>query len=119
MILLAVTLILSGLIITGICLPMIYCKVPMNAMYGMRTRHTFQSAEAWTHLNEVGGMLFSLLGFPMILGGTVGLFLTDEYVALIGTCTAIVALVSVAFATYLFVRYSIRYTSRQTNHSNI
>jgi len=112
MLTLAITLIFSGLLITLICLPMVYGKVPPNALYGMRTKHTFQSSQAWMDLNEVGGMLFSLLGFPLILGGAVGLFLTDDHVALVGTTTTIVCLASVAFAVYLFLRYSVRYTAR-------
>ncbi len=104
------TLLMSGLLITCVCMPMIYGKLPMNIWYGMRTRHTFQSHESWMHLNEIGGMLFSLLGFPLILGGVIGVFLTDDHVALIGTATSIVSLVSCGFAAYLFVRYSSRYT---------
>ena len=110
MVTLATVLLMSGLLITGVCLPMIYGKLPMNLWYGMRTKTTFQSQESWAHLNEIGGMLFSLLGFPLILGGLVGLFLTDEHVALIGTATSSVSLVSCGFAAYLFVRYSNRYT---------
>jgi len=112
MLALAATLVLSGALITCICLPMIYGKLPMNSLYGMRTRHTFQSDEAWLHLNEIGGMLFSLLGFPLMLGGTMGFFLTDEYVALVGIATSIIAFASIGFAVYLFVRYSGRYTAR-------
>ena len=112
MISVSITLILSGLLITCVCVPMIYELIPPNVWYGMRTKHTFRSNEAWYHLNEIGGMLFSLLGFPLMLGGGIGLFLTDQHVALIGTATSIAALVSLGLATYLFVRYSIRYTVR-------
>lgn len=112
MLIVAITLIFSGALVTAICLPMVYERIPPNAVYGMRTKHTFRSNEAWYHLNEVGGMVFSMLGFPLMLGGSVGLFLTDKHVALIGTTTAVAALVSMVFAVFLFMRYSIRYTAR-------
>ena len=110
MLALAIVFLASGLLITGICMPMVYGKLPMNIWYGMRTKTSLQSEESWTHLNEIGGMLFSLLGFPMMLGGAIGLFLTDEHVTLLCTATGIVTLASIVFAVYLFLRYSARYT---------
>ena len=112
MLALALTLIASGLITTLICLPMIYGKVLPNIFYGIRTRRTFESSEAWMDLNEVGGMLFSLLGFPPLLAGTIGLFLDDTHLALVGTATAVCCLLSLGFTVYLFLRYSARYTAR-------
>lgn len=106
MLALAITLFMSGALLTAICLPMIYRKLPMNAWYGMRTAKTFRSEEAWFHLNEIGGMLFSLLGFPLMLGGAIGFFLSDQYVALVGIASSVVCLASVVFAVFLFVRYS-------------
>ena len=110
MLALAIVFLVSGLLITGICMPMVYGKLPMNIWYGMRTKTTLQSDEAWTHLNEIGGMLFSLLGFPLMLGGAIGLFLTDEHVTLICTATGVVSIASIGFAAFLFVRYSGRYS---------
>ena len=112
MLALAITLICSGLITTLICLPMIYGRVLPNALYGIRTRHTFESSEAWMDLNEVGGMLFSLLGFPLVLGGTIGLFLSDTHIALVGIATTAGCILSLGFTVYLFLRYSARYTAR-------
>lgn len=63
-------------------------------------------------LNEVGGMLFSLLGLPLMLSGVVSLFLGNQHVALIGTTTSVAFLASTAFAVFLFQRYSARYTAR-------
>lgn len=107
----AVTLFMSGLLITGACMPMVHRKLPMNAWYGMRTTKTFQSEEAWLHLNEIGGMLFSLLGFPLMLGGTIGFFLGDEYVALIGLTSSVACVASIGMALYMFVRYANRYSA--------
>lgn len=115
---LATTFFLSGLLTIGICLPMVFGKVPMNAWYGMRTKSAFRSQEAWEHLNEVGGMLYSLLGFPMILGGLVGFFLKDDHVPLVGMVTSIVTLVSCGFASVLFLRYANRYTKRMDDEAS-
>ncbi len=55
-----------------------------------------------------------------MLGGAVGLFLTDDHVALVGTTTSVGCLTSVAFTVYLFLRYSARYTARNaTYHQSI
>ena len=118
MLALAITLICSGLLTTLICLPMIFGKVPPNAFYGIRTSHTFESSEAWMDLNEVGGMLFALLGFPLMLGGTIGLFLDETHVALIGIATAVGSLLSLGFAVYMFLRYSARYKARNCAKTN-
>ena len=118
MLLLAIIFLMSGLLIIGICLPLVYNKLPMNAWYGMRTKDTFQSQESWTHLNEVGGMLFSTLGFPLILAGGLAFFLKDDQVELIGMATTIVFLVSCGFICYLFVRYSSRYTKSVASKSS-
>jgi len=91
---------------------MIYGKVRPNAFYGIRTRYTFESSEAWMDLNEIGGMLFSLLRFPLMLGGTTGLFLDETHVALVGIATVIGGLLTLSFAVHLFLRYSARYSDR-------
>ena len=109
---LAITLICSGLLTTLVCLPMIYGKVLPNALYGIRTRHTFESHEAWMDLNEVGGMLFSLVGFPLMLAGAIGIFLDDSHVALVGIASTIGCFLSIGFAVYLFLRYASRYSAR-------
>ena len=114
MLALAIVFLVSGLMITGICMPMVYGKLPMNLWYGMRTKTTLQSEESWAHLNEIGGMLFSLLGFPLMVGGLIGMFLTDEHITLICIATGVVSLASIVFAAYLFVRYSDRYSKGLT-----
>ena len=110
MLALAIVFLVSGLMITALCMPMVYGKLPMNVWYGMRTKTTLQSEESWTHLNEIGGMLFSLLGFPLMVGGLIGMFLSDEHITLICTATGVVSLASIAFSAYLFIRYSARYS---------
>ena len=118
MLTLAIALIVCGLITTLICLPMIYGKVLPNALYGIRTRHTFESSKAWMDLNEVGGMLFSLIGFPLMLAGAIGIFLDDSHVALVGISSTIGCLLSLGFAVYLFLRYSTRYSAGHYSTAN-
>lgn len=106
---LAFTLFLSGVLITLVCLPLVFGKVPMNNLYGIRLKASFHSEEAWMHLNEIGGMNLAMLGFPLMLGGGVGFYLEDEHLALLGSATAISTLSSSAFAACLFMRYANRY----------
>lgn len=46
-----------------------------------------------------------------MLGGAIGFFLSEDYIALIGAASTVVCLASTAFATFLFVRYANRYTN--------
>ncbi|MEM6656274.1 MAG: SdpI family protein [Planctomycetota bacterium] len=103
---LATTLLLSGSILIAVCLPLVFNVVPRNALYGMRIKQAFESDVSWRHLNEVGGMLFAMTGFPLILGGGLGFFLGDEHVALVGAATSAVTLAAVGMAVCLFLRYA-------------
>jgi len=81
----------------------------MNALYGFRVKQTFESDTSWYHLNEVGGMIFTMLGFPLMLSGILGFFLPETMLVTHSTVTVVITLVSVGFAVYLFMRYAIRY----------
>lgn len=107
---LAITFLLSGLLVFVVCLPIIHGKIPMNKIYGMRTRHTFKSDRSWIHLNEIGGMIFAMIGFPLILAGALGFALPEHLRDVFSTVVLVVNFLSIAAAVYFFTRYSIRYT---------
>ena len=118
MLTLSLILLGSGLLTTLVCLPLVFGKVPPNAVYGFRTRQTFASPRAWADLNEVGGMAVAQVGFPLMLGGGIGLFLPDAYVGLVGTATAIVCLLSIGLAVGLYLRYAAKYAARGPEHAS-
>ena len=116
MITLSITYLLSGLLISLATLPLVYGKIPMNALYGIRVKQTFESETSWYHLNEVGGMIFTMLGFPLILSGGLGFFLPQTMLVIHSTLTLVITLISSGFAIYLFMRYAIRH-QKQNNTS--
>jgi uncharacterized membrane protein len=107
---LCITFLLSGMLIFVVCLPIVHGIIPMNKFYGMRTKDTFKSDESWLHLNEVGGMIFAMIGFPLILAGVVGFFIPEQFLQIFSTMVLIVTFLSIAAALYFFTRYSKRYT---------
>jgi len=107
---LAITFLLSGILLFVACFPIIHGKIPMNKIYGMRTKSTFRSDEAWFHLNEVGGMIFAMIGFPLILAGAMGFVIPEHLLDLFSSMVLIVTFLSIAAAIYFFMRYSNRYT---------
>jgi uncharacterized membrane protein YesL len=84
----------------------------MNKFYGMRTKDTFKSDESWLHLNEVGGMIFAMIGFPLILAGVLGFVIPEQLLQIFSTIVLIVSFLSIAAAIYFFTQYSIRYTRK-------
>ncbi|MEM6822641.1 MAG: SdpI family protein [Verrucomicrobiota bacterium] len=100
---------MSGLLVSLSTLPLIYKKIPMNALYGFRLKQTFESDSSWYHLNEVGGMIFTMLGFPLMLSGILGFFLPETMVVTHSTITLALTFLSTGLAVYLFVRYAMRY----------
>jgi len=107
---LAITFLLSGLLVFVACLPIVHGKIPMNKIYGMRTRNTFKSDKAWFHLNEVGGMIFAMIGFPLILAGALGFAVPEHLLNVFSSVVLVVSFLSIGAAIYFFTRYSIRYT---------
>lgn len=112
MIILSIVWLLAGILITVCAMPLVYNRIPMNSIYGFRLPQTFISDKAWYHLNEVGGMLFSLLGFPLFLSGILGFFLPENLLVIHSMVTGIVILMAIGFSICLFMRYVMRYQSR-------
>jgi formate hydrogenlyase subunit 3/multisubunit Na+/H+ antiporter MnhD subunit len=77
----------------------------MNKFYGMRTKNTFKSDESWLHLNEVGGMIFALIGFPLIFAGVLKFVILQQHMQIFAIMVLIVSFLSIVAAIYLFSRY--------------
>ncbi|MEM7790258.1 MAG: SdpI family protein [Verrucomicrobiota bacterium] len=109
MITLSIIYLLTGILISLAALPLIYGKIPVNGLYGFRVPQTFESSDSWYHLNEVGGMIFTMLGFPLILSGALGFFLSEDLLVVHSTITIVITLLSLGLAIYLFMRYATQY----------
>ncbi|TWU56366.1 SdpI family protein [Rubripirellula reticaptiva] len=110
MILIASTLFLSGFLMTGACLPLVFGKVPMNSVDGIRIKTAYRSPDSWMYVNEVGGMIFAMLRFPLMLAGAIGSLLTDREVAVLGIVAGLSTLGSLTSAVYLLIRYTNSYS---------
>jgi hypothetical protein len=66
---------LVGVILVAVSLPLIYRKVPMNHLYGIRIPRAFESEQRWYDINAYGGRLLARWSLLIILVGVVGFFL--------------------------------------------
>ena len=105
----SLTFLFSGLLLSLATMPLVHGKISMNPIYGFRVPQSFKSESTWYHLNEVGGMIFAMLGFPLILSGILGFFLPESLLMVHSTVTLVTTFLSIAFALYLFMRYAIRH----------
>ncbi len=56
-----------------LALPLIFRKVKMNGIYGIRIPEAFRSEERWYEINRFGGILFFLWGVGLGILGAAGL----------------------------------------------
>ena len=54
-----------GIVLVVLSIPLVARKVPMNAVYGVRTRKAFVSDRNWYEINAYGGKL--LLAYGLLL----------------------------------------------------
>ena len=102
----AITILLSGVLIFLLSLPMIYRKVPMNHIYGVRIAPAFESDQRWCVINAYGGRLMTIGALPIVGTGVTGLFLPADWLLPYGWAATVVTLVSVLVPTVLVLRWS-------------
>jgi hypothetical protein len=67
MIILLVLYIVTGLLLVGLSLPLIYRKVPPNYWYGFRVRATLENEEVWYPANEYAGKRLFWVGIGTVV----------------------------------------------------
>lgn len=67
--------IVVGIVVMAISIPLVYSKVPMNQIYGIRFKQSFESQENWYKVNAYGGRQLIVWSIPLILLGVVTFFL--------------------------------------------
>lgn len=75
---LGISNIFVGLLIIVICIPLVLGKVPMNNVYGIRFKKSFESEEFWYKINAYGGKLLIIWSIPLVFLGVVTFFLPLE-----------------------------------------
>ena len=75
----ALLTLVSGLLMFFLSLPLVYRKVPMNKVYGIRIKASFESDQRWYDINAFGGRQMAAWSWLITAAGEVGLFLPSRY----------------------------------------
>jgi len=107
----AIAILSAGLVIFLISLPLIYRKIPMNSLYGIRIPAAFESNERWYEINAYGGRQLAVWSWVPIVAGVAGLFVPLKYMPICGVASAPVVLVSVLVPVVKIMAWSRRSAS--------
>ena len=102
MILLLVMYIVSGLLLTGLALPLMCRKIPPNHWYGFRVRKTLENEAVWYAVNEFSAKRLLWVGVVTV-AAAVGFFCLTTRVDLYGIGVATVVLGGLAVVLVIFV----------------
>ena len=83
---LLVTYIASGLLMSGLALPLMWRKIPPNHLYGFRVRQTLENEAVWYSVNEFSAKRLLWVGLVTVAAAIVLFFVTtrvDLYAAAI------------------------------------
>lgn len=67
--------IMVAMLVIAISIPLITNKVPMNKIYGIRFKQSFESQERWYQINRYGGRQLVVWSIPILLLGVAAFFL--------------------------------------------
>lgn len=73
------SVVVTGLIISGLSIPLILGKVAPNGLYGVRTAKTMRSPQAWYAGNVFGGKALLVAGITTIVVGVLIPFLNERF----------------------------------------
>ena len=104
MIPLLVMYIVSGLLLSGLAVPLICRKIPPNRWYGFRVRRTMENEAVWYAVNEFSARRLLWVGIVTVAAAITFFFLTtsiDRY----ATALATVVLLGLAVSLIQSFRY--------------
>lgn len=96
----------SGLLLSLLCVPLIYRKVPMNGFYGIRIPASFRSEQQWYEINAYGGGCLAAWSGLIMVAGMAGFFVRPDYQETYLMVNAAVAVLAVAIATFQTIWWS-------------
>jgi len=106
----AITLAISNigvaLLIIGISIPLVMGKIPMNPVYGIRFRKSYESEETWYRVNRYGGKQLIIWSIPLLGIGLLSFFLPLKGNGLLTTliaCAPLIVLVP-ACLSYFYAK---------------
>jgi hypothetical protein len=86
--------------------PLIRGRVPRNGLFGFRLRQAYESESNWLRINRFGGIRLFWWSVPLLLAGTLTLFLTltGHPAVMLGVgCLPLIVLIPV-YATWRYAR---------------
>lgn len=89
----ALSVILTGLIIGGLAIPLLLGKVPPNELYGIRTAKTMSSPAIWYAANAYGGKALLMAGIATAAIG-VSMLLLQKSIRLSGEAMQMLGVVA-------------------------
>ncbi|MCB1232515.1 MAG: SdpI family protein [Verrucomicrobiae bacterium] len=93
-----------GLLGAGLSLPLIWRKVPMNRLYGVRFPQSFRSDEAWYAINAYGGKVLLVASILIVGAAVYGLLFPSPAYFITGTVVILVSVLLACVECYRFAR---------------
>jgi len=97
-----------GVIIFATSWPLILRKVPMNQVYGIRIRASFESEQRWYDINAYGGRQLASWSLLLIGAGVAGIFVSPSHFELFAYGSLIAAILAITMPLVLILRWSRR-----------
>lgn len=70
--------VLVSVSISILSLPLVFRKIPMNSIYGIRFSQSFKSKKNWYDINAAGGRVLILWNIPIFLIGLKEIFIAPK-----------------------------------------
>jgi len=103
-IILGLSNIIVALLIVGISIPLVMRRIPMNHIYGVRFKKSFESEDNWYTINSYGGKQLIIWSIPLFIIGVLTFFLPLREHGILTTviaCAPLIVLVP-AYTSYKF-----------------
>jgi SdpI/YfhL protein family len=107
--LVALSTLSTGLVILFISLPLIYRKIPMNHLYGIRIPAAFESEQHWYDINAYGGRKLAAWSWLITAAGVVGFFVPLKYALIYVLGSTAVTLLAIGIPIIQILRWSRRH----------
>lgn len=95
-----------ALLVIAISIPLVYNKIPMNRVYGVRFKQSFASEETWYKINAYGGRQLIVWSIPLLLLGVATFFLPlaeKQFWITVIACAPLIYLVP-ALISYMYAK---------------
>ena len=102
----ALAILSGGLLMFFISLPLIYRKIPMNHLYGIRIPASYKSEQSWYDINAYGGRKLAACSWIITGAGIVGFFVPLKYLAFYGFGSAALGLLALTISIIQIYRWA-------------